>query len=186
MSSNYPELSRRRAVFILCFFFGLTVAGCASSPMAKKFHLEDTSPEAALIYNQSLSRMTPAELGRERSVLVALPQAPYTQVRLALLLGHPRVQQDLGKGLVLLESVLKSTEPAAVALHPLARQIADNYQERMKLENQLEKQSLALNQQLKESQRKTTELQEKLDSLANIENALIPRPRGVRPDGGKR
>ena len=56
----------------------------------------------------------------------------------------------------------------------------------MKLENQLEKQSQSLNQQLKDSQRKTAELQEKLDSLANIEKALIPRPRVVRPDGGKR
>lgn len=186
MSSNFPMLCRRLAIFIFSLFFGLTVAGCASGPLARKLNLEDTSPEAALVYNQSLSRMTPAELGRERSVLVAVPQTPFTQVRMALLLGHPRVQQDLGKGLALLEGVLKSTEPAAVSLHPLARQVADNYQERMKLENQLEKQSQSLNQQLKDSQRKTAELQEKLDSLANIEKALIPRPRVVRPDGGKR
>ncbi len=51
--------------------------------------------------------MTPAELGRKHMVLVAVPQTPYTQVRLAMLsLGHPRVQQDLGKGLALLDSVL--------------------------------------------------------------------------------
>lgn len=186
MSIRFPTFSRRLTVFIFSLFFGLTVAGCTSGLLARKMHLEDTSPEAALLYNQSLSRMTPAELGRERSVLGAVPQTPFTQVRMALLLGHPRVQQDLGKGLALLESVIKSTEPAAVAFHPLARQLADNYQERMKLENQLEKQSLALNQQLKDSQRKSAELQEKLDSLANIEKALIPRPRVVRPDGGKR
>ncbi|MBK6358201.1 MAG: permease [Betaproteobacteria bacterium] len=186
MSSNCFALSRRLAVFIFSLFFGLTVAGCASGPLARKLNLEDTSPEAALVYNQSLSRMTPAELGRERTVLAAVPQTPFTQVRLALLLGHPRVQQDLGKGLALVESVLKSTEPAAAPFHPLARQLADNYQERMKLENQLEKQIQSLNQQLKDSQRKTVELQEKLDSLANIEKALIPRPRVVRPDGGKR
>ena len=70
--------------------------------------------------------MTPAELGRERMVLVAVPQTPYTQVRLAMLLGHPRVQQDLGKGLALLDSVLKSSDPAAQLFHPLARQVADN------------------------------------------------------------
>ena len=171
MSSDCFALSRRLAVFIFSLFFGLTVAGCASGPLARKLNLEDTSPE---------------ELGRERTVLAAVPQTPFTQVRLALLLGHPRVQQDLGKGLALLESVLKTTEPAAQPFHPLARQLADNYQERMKLENQLEKQSQSLNQQLKDSQRKTAELQEKLDSLANIEKALIPRPRVVRPDGGKR
>jgi len=182
MSSKFLCLSRRFSVFIFSLFFGLTVAGCASGPWARKLHLEDTSPEGALVYNQSLSRMTPAELGRERMVLTAVPQSPFTQVRMAMLLGHPRVQQDLGKGLALLEAVLKSTEPAAASFHPLARQLSDNYQERMKLESQLEKQG----QLLKDSQRKTTELQEKLDSLANIEQTLIPRPRVVSPNGGKR
>ena len=182
MSSKFPTFSRRLAVFIFALFLGLTVAGCASGPLARKLHLDDASPEGALLYNQSLARLTPAELGRERSVLAAVPQTPFTQVRMALFLGHPRVQQDLGKGLALLEGVLKSTEPAALAFHPLARQLVDNYQERLKLESQLEKQGL----QLKDSLRKTTELQEKLDSLANIEQTLIPRPRAVSPNGGKR
>lgn len=186
MSSKYPTFSRRAGIFIFGLFFGLTVAGCSSGPLARKLHLEDTSPEAALIYYQGLARMTPAELGRERSVLVAVPQTPFTQARMAMLLGHPRVQQDLGKGLGLLEAIIKSNEAAAVPFHPLARQLADNYQERLKLESQLEKQGLLLNQQLKDSQRKVVELQEKLDSLANVEQTLIPRPRVVRPDGGKR
>ena len=117
------------------------------------------------------------------ALMFCVAQAWATQVTFQI---NMSVQQDLGKGLALLESVLKTTEPAAQPFHPLARQLADNYQERMKLENQLEKQSQSLNQQLKDSQRKTAELQEKLDSLANIEKALIPRPRVVRPDGGKR
>ncbi|HLO62765.1 MAG TPA: permease [Azonexus sp.] len=145
----------------------------------KPARMDETTPEAALSYYQGLGRMTPAELGRERMVLVAVPQTPYTQVRMAMLLGHPRVQQDLGKGLALLDSVLKSNEPAALPFHPLARQVADNYLERMKLEGQLDKQG----QQLKESQRKTSELQEKLDSLADIERTLTPRPHAV---GSKR
>jgi len=186
MSSKLIDLSRQLAVLIVYLFFGLTMTGCASGLLARKLHLEDPSQEAALVYYQGLSRMTPAELGRERTVLVAVPQTPFTQIRMAMLLGHPRVQQDLGKGLALLEGIIKSTEPAATPLHPLARQLADNYQERIKLESQLEKQGLQLNQQLKDCQRKTTELQEKLDSLADIERTLIPRPRTVRPDGGKR
>ena len=96
-----------------------------------------------------------------------------------MLLGHPRVQQDLGKGLALLDSVLKSSDPAAQLFHPLARQVADNYLERLKLEGQVDKQG----QQLKDSQRKIGELQDKLDSLADIERTLTPRPRAV---GGKR
>lgn len=186
MRSNHDFSFQPLAVFIFCLFFGLTVTGCASGPMARKLHLEDISPEAALTHYQGLSRMTPAELGRERTVLVAVPQTPFTQMRVAMLLGHPRVQQDLGKGLALLEGILKSTDPAATPFHPLAREIADNYQERIKLESQLEKQGQQLNQQLKESQRKVAELQEKLDNLANIEKSLIPRPRAARPEGVKR
>lgn len=186
MRSKHDFSFRPLGTFIFCLFFGLTAAGCASGPLARKLHLDDVGPEAALSYYQGLARMTPAELGRERTVLVAVPQTPFTQMRVAMLLGHPRVQQDLGKGLALLEGILKSTDPAAAPFQPLAREVADNYQERIKLENQLEKQGLQLNQQLKDSQRKTAELQEKLDSLANIEKSLIPRPRAVKPEGVKR
>ncbi|MDE2439951.1 MAG: permease [Betaproteobacteria bacterium] len=154
--------------------------GCSALPNGKKpVHIEETTPEAALGYYQGLARLTLAELGRERMVLVAVPQSPYTQVRLAMLLGHPRVQQDLGKALVLLDNVLKSSDSASAPFHPLARQIADNYLERLKLEAQLEKQG----QQLKDSQRRTSELQDKLDSLADIERTLTPRTRAV---GSKR
>ncbi|MCH2222005.1 MAG: permease, partial [Dechloromonas sp.] len=101
---------------------------------------------------------------------------------MAMLLGHPRVQQDLNRGLALLDSVLKSSDPAAVPFQPLARQVADNYLERVKLENQLDRQG----QQLKDSQRKASELQDKLDSLADIERTLTPRQRSGKPDGSKR
>ena len=39
--------------------------------------------------------------------------------------------------------------------------------------------------QLKDGQRKITELQDKLDSLADIERTLTPRPRAVRHEGGR-
>lgn len=168
----------RRSLCALLLVAGL--AGCANVPGGKKpVRLDETTPESALAYYHGLSRLSGAELGRERMVLSAVPQTPYTQIRMAMLLGHPRVQQDLGKGLALLDSVLKSNDPAAVPFHPLARQVADNYQERLKLEGQLDKQG----QQLKESQRKAGELQDKLDSLADIERTLTPRPRAV---GSKR
>lgn len=159
------------------------LTACTALPTAKKpVRNDETTPEAALIYYQGLARMTSAELGRERMILVAVPQTPYTQLRMAMLLGHPRVQQDLVKGLALLDSVLKSSDPSAVPFQPLARQVADNYLERLKLENQLDRQG----QQLKDSQRKVGELQDKLDSLADIERTLTPRPRSGKPEGGKR
>lgn len=177
MSSKTDFLRRGLCGVLLAALLG----GCATTPVAKKqqARVDETTPDAALNYYHGLARMTPAELGRERMVLVAVPQTPFTQVRMAMLLGHPRVLQDLGKGLALLDSVLKSNDPAALPFHPLARQVADNYLERLKLEGQLDKQG----QQLKDSQRKTSELQEKLDSLADIERTLTPRPRAV---GSKR
>lgn len=186
MSSRFKSFFRQLTILGCGVFCVLAMTGCAGFLADKKGRGDDGSPEAALGYYQSLARMTPAELGRERTVLVALPQTPWTQIRLALLVGHPRVQQDLPKGLSLLDSILKSPDQQASTFHPLARQIADNYLERIKLENQLERQAQQLNQQLKDSQRKAAELQEKLDSLAEIERTLTPRPRAVRTDGGKR
>jgi hypothetical protein len=167
------------------------LAGCAATPppstpsavpAAPAAVNDDASPLPALAYYQMLQRMTPAQIGRERLVLAALPQTPNTQVRTAMVLGHPRGQQDLTKALALLEGVLKSTDPAALGLHPLARLLADNYVERQKLESQLEKQG----QQLKDSQRKAVELQEKIDSLAEIERTLPQRPRATRSSGGSK
>lgn len=179
MSSNQQRMRCRWAV-LACM---IMLAGCAAPPAKKPLaRQDDPTPEVALVYYQGLSRLTVAELGRERMVLTAVPQTPFTQVRMAMLLGHSRVQQDLGKALALLDNVQKSTDPAAIPFHALARLIADNYQERVKMETQLDKQG----QQLKDSQRKAAELQEKLDSLADIERTLTPRPPAARPGATKR
>lgn len=168
----------------------MLLAGCAATPpAATQSALTPATPAAvsddagalpALAYYQMLQRMTPAQINRERQVLAALPPTPNNQVRTAMVLGHPRGQQDLTRALALLEGVLKSADPAAAGLHPLARLLADNYMERQKLETQLEKQG----QQLKDSQRKAVELQEKIDSLAEIERTLPQRPRATRSGGG--
>lgn len=179
--SSKTELMRGGLCGLL---FVALLAGCTTLPAGPKKPLRADEPDlaAALGYYHGLARMTPAELGRERSILVAVPQTPYTQVRMAMLLGHPRVQQDLARGLSLLDSVLKSNDPAATPFQPLARQVADNYLERLKLESQLDRQG----QQLKENQRKVGELQDKLDSLADIERTLTPRPRSGKQEGSKR
>jgi len=170
----------------------MLLAGCAATPpaatpsavtpAAPAAVADDAGALPALAYYQMLQRMTPAQIGRERLVLAALPPTPNTQVRTAMVLGHPRGQQDLTKAQALLEGVLKSSDPAASGLHPLARLLADNYTERQKLETQLEKQG----QQLKDSQRKAVELQEKIDSLAEIERTLPQRPRATRSGGGSK
>jgi septal ring factor EnvC (AmiA/AmiB activator) len=166
----------------------LALAACSANPS-----LEETASRAetaALAYHQAMYRMSLQELGRERQALAAEHAAPEAQVRLAMLLGYPRGQQDLPRAIAVLDGVLKSGDPAAVSLHPLARLLGDHFGERQKLEAQIERQA----QQLREAQRKaldsqgrvtelqarTAELQSKLDSLADIERTLPQRPKPGR------
>lgn len=173
----------RPAALVFC----LVLAGCANWSGHRPPRYDGPGMLPPLAYYQLLSKMSPAELGRERAVLAALPTTPNTHLRMAMLYGHPRGPQEIGKAIGLLDGLLKSNDPAAVGLQPLARLLADNYlerqNERLRLEGQLERQGL----QLKESQRKAAELQEKLDGLADIELTLPRRgTRTTRPNTGGR
>lgn len=140
--------------------------------------IDETAMLPLLGYFQLLLRMTTQELARERTMLTMIPQTPATHVRMSMLLGLSRSAADLPRAQSLLDALLKSTDPAAVSLFPLARLLSSQYNERQKNQMQNEKvatQSEQLGQQLKESQRRSTELQEKLDALANIERSLPVR-----------
>lgn len=154
------------------------ITGCAISPPDERqiAPVEMPGAQPLLAYYQSLQRMPLAEMTRERTTLGSHPSGPGNQLRLAMLLGHPRGPQDLSRALSLLDGVLKSPDPAAQSLQALARLLADNTIERLKLDGQLEKQGV----QLKESQRKAVELQDKLNGLADIERTLSPRARTPR------
>jgi len=169
----------------------LLLSACASLPPGDGVVLRAVDLQETAAYSQALHRMTPQEMGRERQQLMAQPVTPETQIRLAMLLGYPRGPQDLSRAITMLDAVLKSSDPAAVSLHPLAYLLLDNYAERQKLHMQLDRQG----QQLKEAQRralelqgkaaelesKAAELQGKLDSLADIERTLPQRPGAGRP-----
>lgn len=126
---------------------------------------------SALLYRQSISLKPAPEVVRERNRLTPAASTPAAQLRLALLLAQPRTG-DLAKAMLLVESLLKSTEPAATALHPLAALLAEQLAERLRLEANGER----LAGQLKENQRRVGELQEKLERLTNIERSLPGRP----------
>lgn len=177
---------RGGVIRVLIVTLSVVMSGCASSPVEPPpaapevvLPIPPKLPMSPLEYYQLLSRMTLAEIGRERMVLNALPKSPNTQVRMAMLLGFPRAPQDLSRAMVLLDGVMKSTDPEAIGLQPLARLLADSYAERQKLDASLGRQD----QQLKESQRKVIELQEKIDDLADIERTLPQRPRAGRSSG---
>jgi len=64
-------------------------------------------------------------------------------------------------------------------LQPLARLLAEQLQERQRLENTAERLTQQLEragQQLKDSQKQGEQLQEKLDALTEIERTLSARP----------
>ncbi|PKO31882.1 MAG: permease [Betaproteobacteria bacterium HGW-Betaproteobacteria-7] len=163
-----------RSFFVVLMSVSL-LAGCAPQPVNPRSSERNDVPGTvpALAYYQMQGRLNAAELAKERSVLAVQPATPNVQIRQAMLLGHPRVGQDLNRALALLEVLLKLTDPSAVELQPLTRLLADQYTERLRLETQLDR----LGGQLKESQRKAQEAQEKLDSLADIERTLTPPPR---------
>ena len=122
-------------------------------------------------YYYLLQRMTVPELTRERQMLISLPVTPAVRVRRAMVLGMPRTT-DLPRALTQLEAVLRSRDPEAASLHPLALLLSVQYRERVRLEMQSER----LGQRSKESQRQRDELQEKLDALADIERTMPLRP----------
>lgn len=171
-------LRRRIAAALLC----LAMAGCAGQQALSRPHrFDEMGVEPVLSYYQTLTRMNAAELGRERTHLAALPGNANTQMRTALLLGLTRGAQDLGRALALLEGIMKSTDPAAIALQPLARLLAENYAERQKLDAQSER----LMAQAQEGQRKAIELQEKIDRLTEIERTLPSRlAKPLQPGAG--
>lgn len=171
---------------VLALSSACLLTACAGFPPDEQIEQTPINAELpqvvpTLAFYQSLQRMSAAEMTRERTALGAHPSAPANQLRLAMLLGHPRAAQDLNRALGLLDSVMKSPDPGAQSLHPLARLLADNYNERLKIDAQAEKQGAQLKEQLKESQRKTQELQDKLNALADIERTLPPRARTTRP-----
>ncbi len=163
--------------FVLC---SVVLAGCALvPPVVRSDRYDAPGPLPVLAYYQMIGRLGAADLAKERNALAALAASPNTQIRQAMVIGHPRGAQETAKALALIEGILKSSEPGAVDLQPVARMLADHYNERLRLEAQSERQ----NTLLKEAQRKAQELQEKLDGLADIERTLTPPPRSGK--GGK-
>ena len=129
-------------------------------------------------YVQSVQAMSASALTRERTLLVAMQPTPANRVRLAIALGFGRAPHELNRALAVLDDVQKSATPEAASLHPLVRLLAAQYQERTRLElerGRLQQQIERHGPQLKEVQRQTEVLQEKLDALADIERATPAR-----------
>jgi hypothetical protein len=144
----------------------------SETPVSVSARPDEPATQQLLAYQQRLQTMSAQELARERGILTATAPAPLPQFRLALVLAQMHGSGDLARAQSLLEQILRTTTPAAQELHGAARAFAAQYQERVRLEQQNER----LSQQLKETQKRNDELQEKLDAMADIERSLPPRP----------
>lgn len=153
------------------------------APVAEKeiriVKVDETAMLPLLGYLQLLARMSPQDQARERKVLTAIPQTPAVRVRLAMLLAQGRASTGLAQAQNLLDGILKSNEPTAASLHPLARLLSSHYSERLRLGAQNAKQAEQIEQlaqELKDSQNLSVDLQQKINALADIERTLPARP----------
>ncbi|MGV8892068.1 MAG: hypothetical protein ACOH2K_03795 [Burkholderiaceae bacterium] len=128
-----------------------------------------------LAYHQWLRRLTPAELARELADLQTQPKNAQFALKKSMLLTLRHNDDDLTRAQTLTDGVIKSTEPDALIVKPLARIFAANYTEMRRLSDQTDK----LNQQYKESQQRVQQLQQTLEALKTIERTLPASPNGA-------
>ena len=186
-----PAVARRRGAPLLAVAATALLAACATprpenaAPLAVDEPLLLAAPvkvnESAMLpllgYLQLATQFSAADLARERRTLAAIPQTPSTQVRQAIVLAQSRLSGDLSRALALLDKVYKSNELAAASLRPLVLVHMNQYFERQRLLAQNER----LQSQLTDSQKRSGELQQKLDALAEVETRLQLSPLPVVP-----
>ncbi|MCC4118308.1 BREX-1 system adenine-specific DNA-methyltransferase PglX [Aromatoleum toluclasticum] len=185
----------RRAVAGLALAVAAALAGCSTvrsataelptlPQMPPLLGSSNTPVRNALAYHETIRGMNGTELARERSTLSGAGNAPLTQMKQAMLLSHPQGNNNLQRAQSLLEAISGSDKADAVALHPLARLLAEHVQERARLESTAERLTQQLErtgQQLKDAQKQSDQLQEKLDALTEIERTLPARPSAPTP-----
>ena len=181
-------MRRTRTAAVVVMLAAALLAGCATRPTvevpappvvvaaadAPAARVDESSMLPLLGYQQLLAQLSPQDFARERAVLLYLPPTPSSQLRLAMLFAQTRGTGDLARAQALVDQVLRANDPVAASMHPLARLLATQYHERLRLQAYNERLLL----QVSESQRRSAELQDKLEALANIDRALPLRPAG--------
>lgn len=163
----------------------LLVTPVTASPSQPPVVLDAETPPvpdvitALLSYADRLHALAPAELAAEIVVQGDPGNVPLRQMQLALALTHLRQPADTARALGLLQRVIAHTGPESLPLKPLARLLANRLLDQRKLEDTAERQA----QQLRDSQRRIDQLNERLEAMRAIERSLTtrPAPNGARP-----
>jgi hypothetical protein len=136
---------------------------------ASLFTMMTQGPVAAMLsYADKMRPLSGADLSAEISRIGDPGDSPATQMQLALLLSQTRVPADLARALGLLQRVIANPSPEAQPLHPLARALAARYVEQRRAEDDRDKQV----QQLRDSQRRIDQLNDRIEALRAIERSF--------------
>lgn len=127
---------------------------------------------ALLSYADRLQALNPTDLAAEIVVQGDPGNVPLRQMQLALALIHLRQPADTARALGLLQRVINHVGAESLPLKPLARLLANRLMDQRKLEDSAERQA----QQLRESQRRIDQLNERLEAMRAIERSLTTRP----------
>ncbi|WP_297748559.1 hypothetical protein [Hydrogenophaga sp.] len=127
---------------------------------------------ALLTYAERLRVLSPAELTAEIVLQGDPGNAPLRQMQLALALIHTHQAVDTAKALGLVQRVVNHTGPESVPFKPLARLLAARLLEQRRLEEVVDRQT----QQLRDSQRRIDQLNDRLEAMRAIERSINSRP----------
>lgn len=121
-----------------------------------------------LAYAERIRQIPAAELNAEIARLSDI-KMPAEQLQLSFALSQLRQLPELIRAQELLARVLGNAD--AEALHPLARLLAARFMEQRRLDEQLDKQA----QQIRDSQRRLEQANDRLEALKAIERSLVTR-----------
>ncbi|MDM0068849.1 hypothetical protein [Variovorax sp. J31P207] len=133
---------------------------------------------AMLAYADKVRPLGAPELAAELNRLGDLVETPAVQMQMAIVLAQTRVPADLGRASGLLQRVISNPSADALPLQPLARTLAARYAEQRKVEDDRDKQA----QQLRDSQRRIDQLNDRIEALRAIERSFArPNPAPAAP-----
>jgi hypothetical protein len=134
-------------------------------------------PVAALLaYADRVRPLGGNELAAELARLGEPGEVPLTQMQVALVLAQTRVPADLARAVGLLQRVVANPSPEAQPLHSLARALAARYVDQRRVEDDRDRQA----QQLRDSQRRIEQLNDRIEALRAIERSFS-RPNASPP-----
>lgn len=178
------RVQKKQACLLPCFLIVLLAAGCAAPPpppaptptpsTAAPPRMEivtitvPSEIDKFFSYYQGLRERPPGELRAELARLDAQPWTVWTALKKTAILSVLPGSNEVARTQALLDSLLYSSDPEAVELKPLLQLLSANFAERKRLIDQTE----SLHQQIREGQRRITQLNQMLEGLKAIERSL--------------